>query len=541
MKKLILLSLLILFCAGYLFAQNLVQNGGLEDWVNSTTPTDWDKAENISQATTPVHGGTYSAAHTSDQSTKDLSQDVGAIVAGVNYNITYWFYDNDTEARTRIWSYWLQGTTTLPDNEAELRPSEYSTNSPSWVNYNVTLTAPAGADGFRFEVRVYKENNISGGSVYYDDFSITQVGVQPEPTNYPAFFNATAAGLNIDLGWADATGAQLPSSYVVLASDQSTIAPPVDGVPIPDDTDLSDGSGALNIPYGDQGCAFSALPGNTTYYFVIYPYTNGGSDIDYKTDGTAPTTNATTADVSIIISENFDAGWGPWTTVSVIGAEEWDRDNNYGIGNTPCARVSGYNGAPLENEDWLISPPMDFNLYTDEELTFFNAYNYTGPAMEVKISTDYSGSGDPNLANWSDLAYVASGGSWEWTSSGNIDISGYDGSQVYVGFKYISTNQESATWEVDNILITGQTGVGFDEVNEINEVRLYPNPVKDKLIIDIKEISGMHVEVYNSTGQKLLAAKEIKEINMGQFQQGLYFIIVKKGNELIYTGKIVRQ
>ena len=543
MKKTILTTFLVLFSVSFLLAQNLVLNGGLEHWLNPTDPEDWTKAENIFEEQTPiyVHGGIRSAKHTSDASTKDLSQDVTGIVAGLNYNITYWFYDNDPEARTRIWAYWLQGTSTLPDNEDELRPSQYSTDNPSWINYNVSLTAPAGADGFRFEVRVYKENNISGGSVYYDDFSITQVGVQPEPTNYPTLFNATASGLTIDLGWADAIGAQLPSSYLILASDQGTIAPPVDGTPIANDTDLSDGSGALNVPYGDQSCMFSALAGNTTYHFVIYSYTNGGTDINYKTDGTVPAANATTSNVSVILSENFVNGWGPWTTVSVIGAEEWDKDNTHGIGNTPCARVSGYNAGTFENEDWLISPPMDFNLYTHETLTFFNAYNYSGPAMEVKISTDYSGSGDPNMATWSDLAFVASGGSWEWASSGDVDISSFNGSQVYVAFKYMSTTQEAATWEVDDILITGQAGVGIDEINNINEVKLYPNPVKEMLTIEMNDVTGMQFEVYNSTGQKLYSAFEINEINMGQFQQGLYFIVVKNNNELIYTGKVLKQ
>ena len=126
--------------------------------------------------------------------------------------------------------------------------------------------------------------------------------------------------------------------------------------------------------------------------------------------------------------------------------------------------VISIDGGAFENEDWLISPPMDLNLYTHETLTFFNALNYTGPAMEVKISTDYSGSGDPNIATWSDLTYIASGGSWEWVSSGDVDISGFNGSQVYVAFKYISNTSEAATWEVDDILITGQSGVGIDEI-----------------------------------------------------------------------------
>ena len=45
--------------------QNLVINGDMELWDDPSTPTSWDKAENTSQETSPVHGGTYSAGFTS--------------------------------------------------------------------------------------------------------------------------------------------------------------------------------------------------------------------------------------------------------------------------------------------------------------------------------------------------------------------------------------------------------------------------------------------------------------------------------------------
>ena len=331
----LILAISVILPASTMQAQELVLNGDLELWDDPNTPTSWTKAENISQETDPVHGGTYSAGHTSADGTKDFQQEISGITAGTNYTISYFYLDNDPQARTRIWAYWLDGSGTLPDHEDELRSNNYSEDSPDWQEFSVSLTAPANAIAFRFEVRVYKQDGNFGGMVYYDDFSMTAAGASPEPTNYPTNFMAEAAGIGINLTWTDATGAQLPGAYLVLASDEDNITAPVDGTPVADDTDLSDGSGALNIGYGNEACMFGNLDANTTYYFAIYPYTNGGAAIDFKNDGTAPSASATTADVTIIESENFDEGWGNWTRVNVNGAQEWEIDDIHGVGDTP--------------------------------------------------------------------------------------------------------------------------------------------------------------------------------------------------------------
>ena len=530
MKKiyfLIMLAALIAIPVGITHAQNLVLNGDLELWDDPANPTDWDKAENISQETT-VHSGTYSAGHTSSaDGTQDLQQNVSGIAGGANYTISYYFLDNVTDAKTRIWSYWLQGTSTLDPNGAELRPSTYSSNNPDWQHFSVSLTAPANADGFRFEVRVYHENNVTGGMVYYDDFSVTLAGISPEPTNYPTDFTALASGIAINLDWTDATGDQLPNGYLVLASTEDNITAPTDGAPVEDDIDLSDGSGALNIAYDIEMCSFGNLSGNTPYYFKIYPYTNGGADIDYKNDGTAPAATATTADLDIIEAENFDQGWGNWQRVNVIGAEEWEIDDIHGVGGTPCAKISGYVSQTYENEDWLISPPMDFDGYTSETLSFQTAMNYTGPDLEVKISNDYDGS-DPTTATWNDLEYIQSPGSWDWTPSGEINVSNLDGENVYIGFKFTSTNDESATWEVDEIMITGAEILGIGEKNTIEaNVNIYPNPASDKVFISSDKNYPLSVNIYSLLGTKVL--EEISftgegSIDIGNIKGGIYLL-----------------
>jgi hypothetical protein len=453
-KQLFTLLLATLGLFGIVPAQNLVVNGDLESW-SGGLPTGWNVTENISQESTVVHGGSFSARHTSASSTMDFQQVISGIQGGQEYTISYWFYDNDNAARTRIWSYWTAGGTTLNDNADVLRPATYSTNSPSWQQFSAVLNAPATADGFRFEVRVYNQDGNSGGSVFYDDFIFSgEVIVEPEPSSYPTNFSASANGLNVNLSWTDATGAQLPAGYLIVAGTSPALPVPIDGNPVPDDLDLSDGSGALNVSYGSQAATFPNLESNTTYYFKIYPYTNTGANIDYKTDGSAPSANTSTGNFVVIESENFDVSWGNWTTISVVGPQEWDRDNTYGINGTACAQMSGFDGGPIPNEDWLISPGMDFDDYDNESLVFFTAMNYVGPDLECLISENYAGSGNPNMATWTNLSFTPSPGSWAWTSSGSIDVSGYEGI-VHIAFKYTS-GTSAATWEVDNITITGE-------------------------------------------------------------------------------------
>jgi len=502
MKDLYILLTLAIFVTvpASIFAQELVLNGDLELWDDPETPTDWVKAEAISQTMDPVHSGTYSAGHTSASSSLDLQQNVQGIIGGTNYSISYYFLDNVTDAKTRIWSYWLEGDTYLTDNEAELRPQEYSSDSPDWQLFTASLTAPATADGFRFEVRVYHENNLTGGMVYYDDFSIMAVGISPEPTNHPTDFSATAAGININLSWTDAIGDQLPSGYIVLASNEDNITAPVDGTVVDDDTDLSDGTGALNVAYGTEMCSFGDLESNTPYYFKIYPYTNGGADIDYKNDGTAQWASATTADVSIIESEDFDDGWGDWTRISISGDQEWEIDDLYGFDDSPYAKCTGYDGQPYANEDWLISPPMNFNNYSSEVLSFYNADYYDGPVLEALISNDYDGS-DPTTATWTSLEFETSTGYFEWINSGDVDVSDIDGNAVYIAFKFTSTSQESATWEVDEVLITGAEASGIGETNTFSsQLSIYPNPAISIVRITSSSDDNIEVSLYSITG-----------------------------------------
>lgn len=158
-------------------AGNLMQNPGFETWT-ATLPTAWDNNYNtgeIVKSTDVKHSGSNALRQTSASSACNVQQEI-AVVAGKTYRISYWFLDNDANARTRMWTYWTDGSATIADNLAEFRPNDYSTDNGAWQQVSFTLTAPATANKLRFEVRTYRESTTAvGGYIYYDDFEVVEV------------------------------------------------------------------------------------------------------------------------------------------------------------------------------------------------------------------------------------------------------------------------------------------------------------------------------------------------------------------------------
>ena len=445
---------------------------GFSTQIFAQVPTDWSDDTGILtfKEEVVVHEGSFSCGvdvTTGSQGDCDFSNLVEIpVTATETFKISFWYITSEN-VKIRAAMDWVGASTTYGSYGGP-------TTTGDWEEFTFEGTVPDGATGVNLRLRFYDiQPNFSPPETQYVDLVKFEspVGnnlivanggfenwgaVNPEPTNYPTDFAANSSSLNINLTWADATGAQLPNAYLILASEDPAIDPPTDGDFVIDDLDLSDGEGAANVSYGVENFTFTELTALTTYYFKIFPYTNSGPAVDYKTDGTPPSAEATTASVTVINQENFDESWGEWTTVSVLGDEVWDRDNTYGVGGTPCAKMSGYNGASFVNEDWLISPEMDFNIYNSEVFSFYTAMNYTGDPLQILISENYEG-GDPNLANWEDLSAQLSPGSWSWTFSGDVNVSGYNGN-VHVAFLFTSDDVGSSTWEVDDIVITGNTG-----------------------------------------------------------------------------------
>ncbi|MFT5753097.1 MAG: hypothetical protein ACI924_000304 [Flavobacterium sp.] len=164
-----------------------------------------------------------------------------------------------------------------------------------------------------------------------------------------------------------------------------------------------------------------------------------------------------------LLNEGFDNATTfntKWTKFSVTGAQEWTYSSTYGNPGG-MVKMSGYAGSNNANEDWLISPKQDLStITTGANLTFNNAYKFTGNPIKAYMSNNYSGTGSPYASGvtWTELTgFNLSAGNYAWANSGIINITGFTGtgnSGVYVGFKYTSTSSEGSTWEIDNVKIT---------------------------------------------------------------------------------------
>ena len=398
------------------------------------------------------------------------------------------------------------------------------------VLYNsgpITVNVPSD-----FTLLFKQADSTTSGQATIDNIIWTSYsgGPVPEPTNYPTAFTATPSPFMISCNWTDATGAQPPIAYLLLASDQNNITAPVDGTPVADDAILADGHGSLNILQGIQHASFGNLPSNKTYYFKIYPYTNSGALIDFKTDGTAPFATAITPPTTIIDSIHFtNKTFSNWIVKNVTGAQVWSIDTIHAAGN-PFASMSGYAGGANVNEDWLITPAMNFDLYHNEALTFQSAYKYTGAPLELLISNDYDGTTNPGDFTWTPLTATWSAGNFVWTPSGNVNVSGTSGTHVYIGFKFTSDATASSTWELDDIVITGDLIDGINEhAVKDDGFSVNPNPASGKCSLVFSNDGQKEIKVFSVIGSVAMETTTDQQhysLNLSLLSKGIYFVQV---------------
>jgi predicted extracellular nuclease len=167
-------------------------------------------------------------------------------------------------------------------------------------------------------------------------------------------------------------------------------------------------------------------------------------------------------------------GWSAQVVTSNPGTYTWTV-SNVGTGSNYYGRASGWNGSSGDNTElWLISPSFNLTSATIPALNFDNAKNFSGPALAVKVSSNYTGTGNPNSATWTDVTSSAtwSTGSFTFVNSGNVSLAAFNGSSsVYVAFVYTSTTAAgAATWEVDDIVIQ-EGGVAPPPVLKIRAIQ----------------------------------------------------------------------
>jgi hypothetical protein len=171
MNKNYILTLVMTLCLAVTsFGQQMMLNGGLENWTTDTNPTNWTTAQNITKELTEKHGGSFSAKQTKDDSGgyKKFIQNIPSTIVGESYTVSFWYkIAPDAGSVVIMQSNFKDNTGALLDGTTD--DITLPVNGNVWTKYEETVTAPATSVKFWFELRTYR-NTI----VYFDDLSFVR-------------------------------------------------------------------------------------------------------------------------------------------------------------------------------------------------------------------------------------------------------------------------------------------------------------------------------------------------------------------------------
>jgi hypothetical protein len=158
-----------------------------------------------------------------------------------------------------------------------------------------------------------------------------------------------------------------------------------------------------------------------------------------------------------IYAENFEgiADLNAFETFSLEGDQMW----HLYMSSSPyyAARMSGFDGGSVANEDWLVLPEIDLSGLSQPVLRLEQVVNFCGSCeigvdVAVRISTDYTG--DPTTTTWTDLELDQwpAGDSYDIYNS-EVSLEDYVGQAVRIGFYYKSTTDYAPQWRLITILV----------------------------------------------------------------------------------------
>jgi hypothetical protein len=214
----------------------------------------------------------------------------------------------------------------------------------------------------------------------------------------------------------------------------------------------------------------SSLDFSTAYYIEIssgsfkdlsnndFAGTSGSGSWSFTTAATSPTGIIGSIYNFNTCGSNLADGF---TQYNVLGDQKWGC-TSFGVDalhtTTGSAanglQINGFLGTNIPNQDWLITPAFDLSSTIYPLLSFWSRTAFNGSPLQLKVSTDYPGTGDPRVFTWTDLnGKFPNQTSDVWTLSNNINLSAFKSTHTFIAFVYTSTNEDGARWTIDDVTL----------------------------------------------------------------------------------------
>ena len=199
---------------------------------------------------------------------------------------------------------------------------------------------------------------------------------------------------------------------------------------------------------------------------------------------------------------------------------------------------------PMAQDQTMITPVLTITEPT--VLTFWTWAQYGTDGYDhfvVRVYDCYDGTWEDK---W-DAADMPNGQINEYTEPVSISLDPYIGRNIKIGFRGYNTFGEwlAFDWFIDDVKVivtdtVDSPGVGVAELLADDQVRLYPNPVKDRLHIDSKvKIRQMEIVAANGT---MIETKKVDgyllDCRLEGYSKGVYFVRLVT-DEGVITKKVV--
>ncbi|MBD80117.1 MAG: hypothetical protein CL840_14485 [Crocinitomicaceae bacterium] len=242
-------------------------------------------------------------------------------------------------------------------------------------------------------------------------------------------------------------------------------------------------------------------------------------------------------------SEDFENGYGKWLVQNPDKDRTWSIVYLGDTGNVKRHAQLAFHTIVQRNDqkDVLISPKFDASRFANLKLSY--DYTYTTKSLAVFIDTlNIYATSDCDLKKWkrvaqifgNDLMTVPEQGAFYWAvdkdwKKNTIDLSAFDGSDNLV-IKFEGVNDYGNNLYLDNINVTGSTFSGLDSKENQQSLAVYPNPARDKVLINGELDNFSSWEIRSALGQ-VMKYGQIKDdnnmqIGMEELPTGTYLLIV---------------
>lgn len=240
-------------------------------------------------------------------------------------------------------------------------------------------------------------------------------------------------------------------------------------------------------------------------------------------NGTATeTANVTVASYAVFFDFEDANAYNGWTTIDADGdGQNWTlgylRGNGAGHNgsNGMLASASYYNQRPLTPDNWIFTTAITVPNSGNPTLEWWEKGqdpNYAAEKYRVYVATE------PTINAATEVAGFTATGDWKQRV---VSLAAYKGQTVYIALRHYGVTD--MFWlDIDDMGIAAEGQTAINDVNNVS-IALYPNPVTDKLTVEVEGLR--EVNVIDLTG-RTVATSTSNVVDVTSLSAGSYIVRV---------------